>query len=40
METTGAINDHLDVALIVLYAFWIFFFGLLSYCNSNAGFKP
>jgi photosynthetic reaction center H subunit len=36
METTGAINDHLDVALIVLYAFWIFFFGLVVYLQRES----
>lgn len=28
---TGAITSYLDVAQLVLYAFWIFFFGLIYY---------
>jgi len=28
---TGAITSYLDVAQLVLYAFWIFFFGLVYY---------
>ena len=26
---TGAITQYVDVAQLVLYAFWIFFFGLI-----------
>jgi photosynthetic reaction center H subunit len=29
--TTGAINSHIDVALITLYLFWAFFAGLIVY---------
>ena len=28
---TGAITQYIDVAQLVLYAFWIFFFGLIFY---------
>ena len=28
---TGAITSYIDVAQIVLYLFWIFFFGLIYY---------
>lgn len=28
---TGAITEYVDVAQVVLYAFWIFFFGLVTY---------
>ena len=28
---TGAITQYVDVAKLVLYAFWIFFFGLIYY---------
>lgn len=28
---TGAITAYIDVAQIVLYIFWIFFFGLVVY---------
>ncbi len=28
---TGAITSYIDVAQIVLYAFWVFFFGLIYY---------
>jgi photosynthetic reaction center H subunit len=28
---TGAITQYVDVAQLVLYAFWIFFFGLIYY---------
>lgn len=31
----GAITDHADVAQIVLYAFWVFFFGLLFYLRRE-----
>lgn len=33
---TGAINAHFDVALIVLYAFWIFFAGLVFYLQRES----
>lgn len=32
---TGAITDYVDVAQLVLYAFWIFFFGLITYLLSE-----
>jgi photosynthetic reaction center H subunit len=32
---TGAITSHLDVAQIVLYAFWIFFAGLIIYLRRE-----
>jgi photosynthetic reaction center H subunit len=32
---TGAITDYIDVAQLVLYAFWIFFFGLLIYLHRE-----
>jgi photosynthetic reaction center H subunit len=38
---TGAITGHIDVAQVVLYAFWIFFFGLVIYLrreNRREGF--
>ena len=28
---TGAITQYVDVAQLVLYVFWIFFFGLVYY---------
>ena len=28
---TGAITQYVDVAQLVLYAFWFFFFGLIYY---------
>jgi photosynthetic reaction center H subunit len=31
----GAITSHLDVAQVVLYAFWIFFFGLVLYLRRE-----
>ena len=31
----GAITDYIDVAQIVLYAFWIFFAGLIIYLRSE-----
>jgi photosynthetic reaction center H subunit len=33
--TTGAITSYIDVAQIVLYAFWIFFAGLLYYLHRE-----
>jgi photosynthetic reaction center H subunit len=33
---TGAITQHIDVALVVLYAFWIFFFGLIVYLQRES----
>jgi len=35
MSTTGAITSHIDVAQVVLYAFWIFFFGLIFYLRRE-----
>lgn len=32
----GAITDHIDVAQVVLYAFWIFFAGLLVYLQRES----
>lgn len=32
---TGAITDHIDVAQVVLYAFWIFFAGLIIYLRRE-----
>ncbi len=32
---TGAITGYLDVAQLVLYAFWIFFFGLIIYLHRE-----
>jgi len=32
---TGAITSHLDVAQVVLYAFWIFFLGLVLYLRRE-----
>lgn len=32
---TGAITGYIDVAQIVLYAFWIFFFGLVVYLRRE-----
>jgi photosynthetic reaction center H subunit len=32
---TGAINNYIDVAQLVLYAFWIFFFGLIYYLRRE-----
>ncbi|WP_420391954.1 photosynthetic reaction center subunit H [Acuticoccus sp.] len=36
MEPTGTITEHIDVALVVLYAFWIFFFGLVFYLQRES----
>ncbi len=33
---TGAITQYVDVAQIVLYAFWIFFFGLIYYLQRES----
>jgi len=32
---TGAITAHIDVAQIALYAFWLFFFGLIFYLRRE-----
>jgi photosynthetic reaction center H subunit len=32
---TGAITEYIDVAQLVLYAFWIFFFGLVYYLRRE-----
>jgi len=32
---TGALTAQLDVAQVVLYVFWIFFFGLIMYLRSE-----
>ena len=32
---TGAITDYIDVAQLVLYAFWIFFAGLIYYLHGE-----
>lgn len=32
---TGAITGYIDVAQVVLYAFWIFFFGLIFYLRRE-----
>lgn len=34
--TTGAITEYIDVAQLVLYAFWIFFFGLILYLHRES----
>jgi len=33
---TGAITPYIDVAQLVLYAFWIFFFGLIYYLQRES----
>jgi photosynthetic reaction center H subunit len=33
---TGAITSHIDVAQIVLYAFWVFFVGLVIYLQRES----
>ncbi len=33
--STGAITSHIDVAQVVLYAFWIFFAGLIIYIRRE-----
>lgn len=33
---TGAITGYIDVAQLVLYAFWIFFFGLVYYLQQES----
>jgi photosynthetic reaction center H subunit len=33
---TGAITEYIDVAQLVLYAFWIFFFGLIFYLQRES----
>lgn len=35
MSTTGAITAYIDVAQLVLYAFWIFFAGLIVYLHRE-----
>ncbi len=32
---TGAITSHIDVALVTLYVFWLFFFGLIVYLRRE-----
>jgi photosynthetic reaction center H subunit len=32
---SGAITSYIDVAQVVLYAFWIFFFGLILYLRRE-----
>ncbi len=32
---TGALTQHLDVAQVVLYAFWVFFIGLIFYIRQE-----
>ena len=32
---TGAITEYIDVAQLVLYAFWIFFAGLIYYLHRR-----
>ena len=32
---TGSITGYVDVAQLVLYAFWIFFFGLIIYLRRE-----
>ena len=32
----GAITDHIDVAQIVLYMFWVFFAGLVYYLHQES----
>ena len=41
MQTTGAITSYIDVAQVTLYAFWLFFAGLILYLrreNRREGF--
>lgn len=33
---TGAITQYVDVAQLVLYAFWLFFFGLIWYLQRES----
>ena len=33
---TGAITQYVDVAQLVLYAFWAFFFGLIYYLQRES----
>jgi len=35
MKNVGAITDYIDVAQLVLYAFWLFFFGLVIYLRRE-----
>jgi photosynthetic reaction center H subunit len=35
MHVVGALTQYIDVAQIVLYAFWIFFFGLILYLRRE-----
>ena len=35
MSRTGAITDYIDVAQVILYAFWIFFAGLIIYLRRE-----
>ncbi len=33
---TLGLTEHIDLTLIILYAFWVFFFGLLLYLNRES----
>jgi photosynthetic reaction center H subunit len=33
---TGAITEYIDVAQLALYAFWLFFFGLVWYLHRES----
>ena len=35
MHETGAITGYIDVAQLVLYAFWVFFAGLIYYLHRE-----
>lgn len=35
MQEFGSITDHIDIAQLTLYAFWIFFFGLIVYLRRE-----
>src|SRR5262245_50863865 len=32
---TGSITENIDVAQVILYAFWLFFFGLIFYLRRE-----
>lgn len=36
MPTVPGLTAHIDIALVVLYAFWIFFFGLVVYLQRES----
>lgn len=36
MDEVGAITEYIDVAQMLLYAFWIFFFGLIYYLQRES----